>query len=195
MIHKYGWRGTKLRDNKIPHTYFITTWENHLSRRIAESANVHGLTFLSIVRGMQIFPTKSRLATAVKCESAQSLMVDNFHPHGIARGYSRSRRRAVRRNGRTDGRAVPYRETFDRVLIPDIVQCSIGAAWQHAENRGSSVFLSVSVIGIWLSPLNDNPYQLTWCDSRYLYFATARAETRGGRNKPACTERKICDYH
>lgn len=145
MIHKYGWRGTKLRDNKILHTYFITTWENDLSRRIAESANVHGLAFLSIVRGMQIFAAKSRLQWLSNA-SVQSLMAENFQPHGIARGYSRSRRRATRRDGLMGGRSlIEKRLTAFLSRTYNAVQRSVRR--QRDANQSSSVFLP-SAIGI-----------------------------------------------
>jgi len=148
MIHKYSWHGTKLRDNKILHTYFITTWENDLSRCIAESANVHGLTFLSIVRGMQIFTAKSWLH-GLSNVSVQFPYGREFPTHGIARGYSRLRRRA------TDGQAGG---PLSRNVWPRSYPGHTTQHPRHAENWSSSVFL-LSTIGIWLSPFNDNRYQ------------------------------------
>jgi len=103
MIHKYSWHGTKLRDNKILHTYFITTWENDLSRCIAESANVHGLTFLSIVRYANIH-CKILTAWLVKCKLPYAVPLWQR----ISNTWHSSRLLTLAKtcNGRTGGRSL-----------------------------------------------------------------------------------------
>lgn len=100
------------------------------------------LTFLSIVRGMQIFDAKSRLQqlsnainklSSISCQECTTYSLVAESP-AVARGYSRStspharhsRRYAMQCN-RYTGRTVPYRETFDRVLLSRKYQAASAA--------------------------------------------------------------------
>lgn len=110
----------------------VTTVRNGISEReIVESANVNAPRLHVFQHCSRICAAKSRLqwlSNAKRCamHSLAPLLWWRIQPHDIARGYTRSATLAKahtalqtdrQTDGWTDGRTVPYRETFGPAFL------------------------------------------------------------------------------
>lgn len=140
-----------------------------------------GLTFLSIVRRYanihRRIPTLQWLSNAAVCSS---LMAENFratwHSSRLLTLGEDVQQRAAHR---MDGRAVPYRETFDRVLIPDIVQRNV----REAKLIGIFAIRAIAISGFRHSTI------ILISQRRYLCFAESGDSRR--KNRPECLLRTV----